>query len=95
MSSCGAELGGHFINLKCLYSLSQAILKPIQSVRGHFVTLIEVVMRLIFCNPAFSFVGASVPRLSVYCNCVVLFATYPRLLAIKSTISLYHSASNP
>lgn len=44
---------------------------------------------------AFSFVGASVPRLSVYCNCVVLFSTYRRLLAIKRTISLYHCAFNP
>ena len=39
------------MTLKCLYSSSQAILKPSQSVRGHFVTLIEVVMHLISCNP--------------------------------------------
>lgn len=32
---------------------------------------------------AFSFVAASVPRLSCYRNCVVLFSTYPRLLAIS------------
>lgn len=33
------------------YSLSEAILKLSQSVRGYFVTIIEVGMRLITCEP--------------------------------------------
>ena len=37
--------------LCCLYSSSQAIFKLSQSVRGHFVTLIEVGRHLITYNP--------------------------------------------
>ena len=37
-------------DLCCMYSSSKAILKLSQSMRGHFVTLIEVSMHLITCN---------------------------------------------
>ena len=37
--------------VSCLYSSSQAILKLSQSARGHFVTLTEIGIHLITCNP--------------------------------------------
>ena len=38
-------------DLPCLYSSSQEILQLSQSAKGHFVTLIEVGLHLITCNP--------------------------------------------
>ena len=71
-------------DVKCLYSLTRAMLKLWRRARGHFVMLIKICVHLITCNPGHIMLWSIRDTEQVATICYVVFCCFSFL--VTSTV---------